>query len=143
MQQVKNIKINDYILIRENVCQVTYIHILKKTLRNRTERVLITGKDIFTDAKYTGVYHTYENIVEPKISSHKNYLLFIDDDNCLKLLCDDEKTIMEDVKLDNSQISNEIKEKYELAEHNLIINYLSIQIEYKTLHKIIGYEIEN
>lgn len=84
---MNELHIGNHMVIKDKPCKITELNV-SKTGKHGAAKAVVTGKDIFTEKKYSNTYSTSEKVQVPIIKNETYQLNNIDDERYLDLLAE-------------------------------------------------------
>lgn len=108
-QQCSALRKNGHVMIKERPCKIVEMS-TSKTGKHGHAKVHLVALDIFTGKKYEDICPSTHNMNVPHVTRKDYQVLEIDNDGYVTLM-DDTGNTREDLKLPDTQIGKEIKDK--------------------------------
>jgi len=116
-QQCSALRKNGYVIIKGRPCKIVEMS-TSKTGKHGHAKVHMVGIDIFTNKKYEDICPSTHNMDVPNVT-RQDYQLCNIEDGFLSLMTDAGE-VLEDLKLPEGDLGNEIKEKFDKGETPMI-----------------------
>ena len=129
------IKKNGYVILKNNPCKVVDISI-SKTGKHGHAKAHIIGIDLFTGKRYEDIAITSHNVKVPYVEKNEFLLTDITEDQFMVLMNDQGK-LKEDLKLNDGELSQRIKEKFEEGEEVQVFILSSMGVDHLVDFKIV------
>lgn len=139
--EYSDIKKGAYLVMKEaHPCKVVDVAV-SKTGKHGHAKKSVTGIDVISDVKCVQLFVHSSHIEVPEISRDRYLLNYIDDEGFMDLMNDNNNN-RSDIKLDDSKLADEIREKYKNGEP-LLVTILSATVKGKTQYRIMEYKIDS
>lgn len=120
-QQCSALRKNGFVLLKGRPCKIVEMS-TSKTGKHGHAKVHLVGIDLFTARKYEDICPSTHNMEVPNVSRKDYQLVDIDSDGYMSLM-DDQGETREDLKVPDTDLGKEIKDRFN-NDDNLLITVL-------------------